>query len=309
MTLRSLVLRRLRAPLSWAWLLTAACAGSLATDPGGPLSPTRLRYQLDARWPIFFCDPDYYPIARGDELQRAIEVYPAIAADTEKLDAILEHLALPPLAAPSDSTKLRIYRESKRLASITLSAAGDRFAFQLREQEAKGSVFSITGRIDRFGTISGVGRTPSYGGCPICLDGEARIATPGGAVPVRRLAAGDTVWTLGPSGRRIAVEVLRVGHVPVPAAHRMVRLGLSDGRTLLVSPGHPTAGGRPVGELAPGDTLDGARVATAERLSPRGGSTYDILPAGPSGIYWANVIPLRSTLAAGAEAMAVPRGR
>ena len=47
MTLRSLVLRRLRAPLSWAWLLTAACAGSLATDPGGPLSPTRLRYQLE----------------------------------------------------------------------------------------------------------------------------------------------------------------------------------------------------------------------------------------------------------------------
>ncbi len=305
MSLRTRILRWLRAPAPLAWVLIAACAGSLATDPAGPLSPTRLRYRLDARWTIFFCDPDYYPVARGDELQRALEAYPTIAADTEKLNAILQHLALPPGTVPSDSTKLRIYRESKRLSSIALSAAGDGYTFQLREQESKGAVFSVSGRINPFGTISVANRIPSYGGCPICLDGEARIATRAGAVPLRTLLAGDSVWTRSPSGRRLMVAVLRVGHVPVPPEHRMVQLVLSDGRTVLVSPGHPTAGGRLAGELMPGDTLDGARVVSARRVSPRGGATYDILPAGPTGIYWANGVPLGSTLGvAGAAARA-----
>jgi hypothetical protein len=303
MSLRIRTLRRPRVLVPLALALAAACAGSLATDPGASLSPTRLRYRLDARWTIFFCDPDYYPIARADELQRALEVYPSIAADTEKLNAILEHLALPAQPVPSDSTKLSVYRESKRLSTITLSAAGNSYTFQLREAEAKGSVFSVSGRIDPFGLISVASRTPSYGGCPICLDGDVRIATPAGTMPVRTLVAGDSVWTRDSSGRRVVVPVLRVGHVPVPPEHRMVQLGLSDGRALRVSPGHPTAGGRLAGELMPGDTLDGARVIRTRRVPPRGGATYDILPAGPTGVYWANGIALRSTLAgAGAQA-------
>ena len=292
-------LRGARAAAALGWALAGvvvACAGTAASDPGPPLSPTRLLYRLDARWTLFFCDPDYYPIGRGDELQRAVEVYPTIAADTEKLNAILEHLALPPQPDPSDSTKLRIYRESKRLASIVFAPAGDRYSFQLREQESKGAVFSVSGSIDRSGDISVSNRASSYGGCPICLDGHARIATPSGDLPVRTLVAGDTVWTRSASGARVRASLVRVGHVPVPPEHRMVRLRLADGRSLLLSPGHPTADGRRAGELARGDTLDGARVVSARRVAPRDSATYDILPAGPTGIYWANGIALKSTL-------------
>ena len=76
----------------------------------------------------------------------------------------------------------------------------------------------------------------------------------------------------------------------------MVRLVLSDGRTVSVSPGHPTTDGRTVGELERGDHFDGAAVTSVERV-PYTGSTYDILPDSSSAAYWADGIPLRSTLA------------
>jgi hypothetical protein len=70
---------------------------------------------------------------------------------------------------------------------------------------------------------------------------------------------------------------------------------LSDGRTVEASPGHPTADGRHVGELVPGDLLDGSRVRAVERVSYIG-DTWDLLPAGPSGAYWADDVLLGSTL-------------
>jgi hypothetical protein len=65
---------------------------------------------------------------------------------------------------------------------------------------------------------------------------------------------------------------------------------------VLVSPGHPTADGRRVGDLVAGDALDGAHVLSAERMPYLGGATYDILPAGATGTYWANGVLLGSTL-------------
>ncbi len=301
---------RVRAPGLIAWLagavLMAACTATLATDPGPALSPTRLKYSLEQGRMLFYCDPDYYPIARGDELARALEVYPTIAADTEKYDAILEHLGLAPGAQLSDSTKLRIYRESKRLASITLTPAGADFTFQLREQDSKGAVFAVSGTVTRSGSVLSQARTPSPGGCPICLIRGTRIATPDGDVPVQALRVGDTVWTAGPAGARLAAPLLRVEHVVVPPAQLFVQLKLVDGRELLASPGHPTVGGRVLAALARGDTLAGTRVRSAGRVVLRDTVTYDILPAGGSGTYWANGIPLGSTLSA---AVAAARGR
>ncbi len=270
----------------------------ITTDEGPALSPTRLKYRLEQGRTLFYCDPDYYPIGRGDELARALEVFPTIAADTEKYAAILEHLGLAATPPPSDSTKLRIYRESKRLASITLNPSGDDFAFQLREQEAKGSVFTVAGTVTRSGQVLTQTRTASYGGCPICLLAGTRIATPGGEVPVQALRSGGTVWTTAPGGARVAAPLLRVEHVVIPPSQLFVHLKLTDGRELFASPGHPTVGGRRLAELARGDTLAGTRVRTAGRVFLRDTITYDILPAGGSGAYWANGIPLGSTLAA-----------
>lgn len=276
----------------------SGCRGALAPAGGESLSVTRLKYVLDARYVVFFCDPDYYPVARGDELQRAIERFPQIVADTEKYASILEHLALAPQATPTDSVKLRIYREDKRLASIILTPTADAYAFQLREHEAKGAVYSVSGQVDGYGDIRVAARTPSYGGCPICLSGATRIATPAGEVPVRELRPGEPVWTIDAGGRRVAGSVMRVGHMRIPAGHLFVRLTLADGRALLASAGHPTADGRRLGELAVGDTLDGSRITALGRVATRDSATYDLQPDGPTAMYWANGIRLGSTLAA-----------
>lgn len=296
---------RVLLPLCLLAALASCRPAVITTDEGAALSPTRLKYRLEQGRTLFYCDPDYYPIARGDELARALEVFPTIAADTEKYAAILEHLGVGAAPPPSDSTKLRIYRESKRLASIILNPSGDDFAFQLREQEAKGSVFAVAGTVTRSGQVLTQTRTASYGGCPICLLARTRIATPGGEVPVQALRPGDTVWTAAPGGARVAAPLLRVDHVVIPPLQLFVHLKLTDGRELFASPGHPTVGGRRLAELARGDTLAGTRVRAAGRVVLRDTITYDILPAGGSGAYWANGIPLGSTLAA---PMAMARG-
>ena len=42
--------------------------------------------------------------------------------------------------------------------------------------------------------------------------------------------------------------------------------------------------------------MERGRVVSVDRV-PYAGRTYDILPSGPTGVYWADGVPLRSTLA------------
>ena len=71
---------------------------------------------------------------------------------------------------------------------------------------------------------------------------------------------------------------------------------LGDGRQVLVSPGHPTADGHRVGDLVAGDDFDGSTVVAADRIA-YAGYTYDLLPSGPTGTYWADGVLLVSTIA------------
>jgi hypothetical protein len=89
-----------------------------------------------------------------------------------------------------------------------------------------------------------------------------------------------------------------VGSTVVPSTHLMVHLRLADGRDLLASPGHRTADGRALGSLAAGDALDGSNITVWELVPYNGTRTYDLLPAGPTGTYWADGILLSSTLSA-----------
>jgi hypothetical protein len=132
----------------------------------------------------------------------------------------------------------------------------------------------------------------------ICLASGDHIATPTGPTLVSQLHAGNMVWTLDGAGRRVAAPVLMVSHVPAPAGHHVLRLRLADGRVVEASAGHPTADGRQVGDLKPGDSLDNSRLVGIERISYVG-DTWDLLPAGPSGAYWANDVLLGSTLWSG----------
>jgi len=132
----------------------------------------------------------------------------------------------------------------------------------------------------------------------ICLAATDRIATPDGYVPITQVTPGMIVWTRDASGRRVAAPVLAVTHRPALVGQHILRLTLSDGRVVEASPGHPTVTGRPVGDLVPGDLLDGSRVTTIEER-PYSGATWDLLPAGSTGAYWANDVLFGSTLRTG----------
>lgn len=246
---------------------------------------------------LFFCDPDFYPVGRGDEAERAQAMLPTIQNDTGTFLAITARLrASPPL---SNDTVLAIYREFKRLRAITLLPleAPTSYAYDLQagtSGERQGR--RVSGRVSANGQVTELGSQPVFLTCPICLSGDTRIATPTGSIAARGLKAGMLVWTRGLGGSKISVPILRVSKVPVPSGHQMVRLTLWDGREVRASPGHPTLDGRRLGELRVGDWLDGARVMATRLVPYDEESTYDLLPAGGSGAYWADGILLGSTL-------------
>lgn len=271
----------------------------IPTLPGG-LSPTELKYRVLAQFPdFFFCDPDYYPIARADELDLARQRFPEIQANSEEFNAILTHNHLTGLSTFNDDQILLIYREYKKLAAIHFELSGADYRFQIQVARTEGSGELITGLIDSQGSITVLQRKPSIATCPICLAAGTLIDTPAGPVSVQNLLAGDLVWTMDRSGVRVAKPIIRVGETFVPATHQVVHLVLDDGREVWVSPGHPTADGRRVGQLRVGNSLDGGVILSVDRVKYAGYATYDLLPAGDTGFYWANRILLASTLAGG----------
>jgi hypothetical protein len=260
-------------------------------------SPTELKYRLLEEFPnFFFCDPDYYPIAREDETTLALQHFPEIQANPEEFDVILSHNNVPVSSSYTDTQKLLIYQEHKKLAAIHLELVDSLYRFQLKSLETQEAGELITGTIDGQGNISVEQRTPSIATCPICLAHGTLIDTPSGRIPIQDLRLGMLVWTVDRAGLRVAKPVLMIGKTVVPITHKVVHLILDDGRQLWVSPGHPAADGRPVGWLHVGDSLDGATVASTELVSYSSDATYDLLPAGDTHFYWADGILLASTL-------------
>jgi len=139
-----------------------------------------------------------------------------------------------------------------------------------------------------------VGQSPY--GCAICLAGNSFIGTPSGLVLVKELRVGMLVWTVDKAGQRVSSVLTKTSKVPVPPTHQMVHLVLDDGRELFVSPGHPIIDGHTVGDLTTGDLYNGASVISTERVPYSEGVTYDLLPSGDTGFYWANGILIGSTL-------------
>src|SRR6266852_6175353 len=283
-------------------LLAVACgsAGGAGGAVGSPLSVDQLKFKvIDAVGVPLFCDPDYYPIAhQGGEESNADTYYPQIRANAELYAAIVahEHLASGEL---DGAQKLTLYRAFKRLRALVLTSSGDSYTFEIRVQ-TKGpntAVELVDGSVRVDGVVTITSRKPSgMPPCPICLAAGTLIATPSGAVRVTDLKPGMLVWTAAGDGTRIVAPVVQVGSTPVPSSHVMVHLALADGRELLASPGHPTTDGRPLGSLAVGEALDGSLIMMWELVPYRDGRTYDLLPAGPTGTYWANGIALSSTL-------------
>ena len=267
-----------------------------------PLQLVALRYRLvDQLGRPLFCDPDLYPVARSDEAVLATERLPAIRGDRPTYLAITAHLGIDPSATPTADQVLAIYREWKMLAALVLQPAGGGYRFDYVAASAGDATagWHVAGTIDAAGTIAVQRRDASRPPpCPICLSRGTLIATPDGAIAVEDIRIGMTVWTADTSGTPVVGWVVLAGSTPVPPTHRVVDLLLADGRTLRASAGHPLPDGRRLGGLLPGDIVDGARVVSATLVPYAGGATFDLLPSGPTGTYWANGILLASTLRA-----------
>ena len=131
-----------------------------------------------------------------------------------------------------------------------------------------------------------------------CLPPATRIRTPAGDVRLDQLAVGDLVMTVDESGHAVARPVMQIRALPVREPHVLVVLQLADGRSLRGSPGHPARTGLPIGDLEVGASLDGS-VVVSRALEPyRGTATWDLLPAGETGAYWADDVLIDSTLRA-----------
>jgi len=260
-----------------------------------------LRYRLMERFgPVFFCDPESYPVARSDR-EQAIRGFPDIVKDTPAFRAMAKHLGLDKVTEFSDDQKVLLYREYKKLRAIKLEAQGDNVRFEVRvPKDSPKPVWinglRITGLVDSHGAITISDRVPEVLTCPVCLAVGTRIDTPSGQIAVEELRLDMLAWTLDAEGKRIAMPILDVKSVRAPTGHLMTHLSLSDGRELWVSPGHPTVDGHVVKQLVSGGAYDGAMIQSTRLERYAGERTFDLLVAGDTGFYWANGILIASTL-------------
>jgi len=293
-------------------LVATACSPGGGPTPGptiipGPtggatLNASELRVLLIDRFgPLWHCDQDEYPVGR-DETEGMRERWPQVIADVELLAVIIDRLGLSS-TDPSDLTdaqRLEVYRQWKVVVAVSLEPIGnDRYRFDYLARPVGGAAEGTrtAGIIDDSGEIT-IEQQARAGEpmCPICLARGTLIDTPAGAVQVEGLRLGDPIWTLTVDGRRVAGIVIALGSTTAPPNHEVVRLVLEDGRTVTASPGHPLADGRLIGDLRPGDVVDGSPVADVVREPYASTETFDLVSSGDVGVYFAGGIPLGSTL-------------
>ena len=128
---------------------TPVPATPIPTLPSSKLTPTELKYRVLDQFPdFFFCDPDFYPIAREDEMVLAQQRFAELQANQEEFQTILTRNGLVGMSAFTEEQKLLIYREHKKLGAIFFEVAGDKYQFQIQTgaEGQQGSL--ITGTID-----------------------------------------------------------------------------------------------------------------------------------------------------------------
>jgi hypothetical protein len=262
-----------------------------------------LRYRLFSYFGnVWFCDPDSYPVARLTEKEDALKAFPEIQNDSQTFQAIAEHLGLNATKEFTDAQKLLIYREYKRLrGALRLEPMDANYKFELafRDKSGRdksGQGFRVQGVIDPQDGITILKKEPVFLTCPICLARGTHIDTPSGPTAVEGLKPGMLVWTLDAKNQRVALPILKTSAVPVAIGHSMIHLVMEDGREAWASAGHPTADGHTVDQLRPKTSYDGATIAEIEIVPYKQAKTYDLLPGGDTGFYWANGILLGSTL-------------
>lgn len=130
-----------------------------------------------------------------------------------------------------------------------------------------------------------------------CLPGSTQILTSVGNVPIDQLKENDKVLSINSKGEKVEMRIKMVNKVEIVGAHSMVLIELKDGRKLQVSPGHPSSiANKNLGEFIVGEKLEGVSIVKITDISYAEPFTFDILPEGDTGFYWANGILIGSTL-------------
>ena len=114
---------------------------------------------------------------------------------------------------------------------------------------------------------------------------------------VSLLVKGDSVYSVNTRGEKIIVPLIAVNKTAVEPNHRMLNIELADGRKLQVTPDHPAAADYfSLTQYETGTVLDKSTVTQKYFTELNNAFTYDILPGGDTGYYWANDILIGSTL-------------
>lgn len=129
-----------------------------------------------------------------------------------------------------------------------------------------------------------------------CLPGNSLISVSSGFAPVKDLKNGDLVWTIDKFRHKVQAVILQKMRRLVSKDRKMVHIVLEDDRKLIASPGHPTIDNKKIGNLSRGQILDSSKIVSIQIMPYKEKYTYDILPSGETGGYWANGILIGSTL-------------
>jgi hypothetical protein len=127
----------------------------------------QLRYVLLGHYPDFaYCDPDYYPVARGDEQSAADAWWAGVNHTSPEVRTIIaRHGFSEPLTGDQ---RLVAYRDHKKLSVITMTTVSGGYEYELSTGMPGGRPdHTVTGVVTLDGTVHERSRRPRPGSCPI----------------------------------------------------------------------------------------------------------------------------------------------
>ena len=291
------------------WLFAALATGCVGAGSGGSSRPgprrPRRKHCSSASDPSPFADPNSYPDAQGDDVSGATQHLASMRADTAAWTAIASHLRVQPVISPERQHATRCLPRVEGAPDALTHVGGRRS----RSTHVSASQQDRVGLPHPRRTASSVPWMQMEGRRRHAGDERSREVSdprprlhdrhPGGETSRsnRFVSAIPSGASTSPDGRFEPSSTRSGRRRCRPAMRLRYHLVLADGRAVLVSPGHPGLDRHPVGGLRVGDEYDGDTVVvSADRIPYDGSRTFDLLPSGGTGIYWANGIELGSTL-------------